>query len=103
MVWPGITYTGKTPLIFVAEGVKVHGPQYRAILENKVLPWGRRRGDALESIACAKPHSTVEALKRGLTKTWNDLSMDIIARAVDVFPGRLKMCIKASGGHFKQN
>ncbi|KIH62854.1 hypothetical protein ANCDUO_06861 [Ancylostoma duodenale] len=27
MVWAGITYTGKAPLIFVHEGVKVQGPQ----------------------------------------------------------------------------
>ncbi|KIH63197.1 hypothetical protein ANCDUO_06502, partial [Ancylostoma duodenale] len=38
MVWAGLTYTDKTPLIFVHEGVKVQGPQYCAILENKFLP-----------------------------------------------------------------
>ncbi|KIH64097.1 hypothetical protein ANCDUO_05596 [Ancylostoma duodenale] len=42
MVWAGITYTGKAPLIFVHEGVKVQGPQYFVILENKVLPWAPR-------------------------------------------------------------
>ncbi|KIH43325.1 hypothetical protein ANCDUO_26672 [Ancylostoma duodenale] len=35
----GITYIGKAPLIFVHEEVKVQGPQYFAILENKVLTW----------------------------------------------------------------
>ncbi|KIH57240.1 hypothetical protein ANCDUO_12569 [Ancylostoma duodenale] len=44
----------------------------------------------LDSIACAKPHWPVEALKRDLTKAWNNLLMDIIARAVDDFPRRLK-------------
>ncbi|KIH68444.1 hypothetical protein ANCDUO_01229 [Ancylostoma duodenale] len=39
MIWAGITYTDKAPLILVHEGVKVQGPQYFAILENKVLPW----------------------------------------------------------------
>ncbi|KIH62180.1 hypothetical protein ANCDUO_07539 [Ancylostoma duodenale] len=42
MVWTGITYTGKTPLIFVDEGVKVQGPQCCAILENKVSPGAPR-------------------------------------------------------------
>ncbi|KIH55529.1 hypothetical protein ANCDUO_14312, partial [Ancylostoma duodenale] len=39
MVWAGITYIGKAPLIFVHEGVKIQGPQYFAILESKFLPW----------------------------------------------------------------
>ncbi|KIH46455.1 hypothetical protein ANCDUO_23493 [Ancylostoma duodenale] len=42
MVWAGITYTGKAPHIFVHEGVKVQGPQYFAILKNKVLPCAPR-------------------------------------------------------------
>ncbi|KIH46129.1 hypothetical protein ANCDUO_23821 [Ancylostoma duodenale] len=32
----------RTPFIFVRKGVKVQGPQYCAILENKVLPWAPR-------------------------------------------------------------
>ncbi|KIH65181.1 hypothetical protein ANCDUO_04495 [Ancylostoma duodenale] len=42
MFWAGITYTGKAPLIFVHEGVKVQGPQYFTILINKVLPCAPR-------------------------------------------------------------
>ncbi|KIH57975.1 hypothetical protein ANCDUO_11829 [Ancylostoma duodenale] len=42
MVWAGISYTGKTPLIFMHEGAKAQGPQYCAILENKFLPWSPR-------------------------------------------------------------
>ncbi|KIH55478.1 hypothetical protein ANCDUO_14364 [Ancylostoma duodenale] len=57
----------------------------------------------LESIACAKPHSTVEALKRTLTKAWNNLPTDIIARAVGDFPRRLRKCIEESIGHFEQH
>ncbi|KIH61245.1 hypothetical protein ANCDUO_08488 [Ancylostoma duodenale] len=56
-----------------------------------------------DSIACAKPHSTVEALERYFPKAWNNLPMDIIARAVDDFPRRLKKGIEANGGHFKQD
>ncbi|KIH46733.1 hypothetical protein ANCDUO_23212 [Ancylostoma duodenale] len=58
--------------------------------------WG-----VLESIACANLHSTVEALKRDLTEAWNNLHMDIIARAVDEFPRR--KCNEASDGDFEQH
>ncbi|KIH60273.1 hypothetical protein ANCDUO_09482 [Ancylostoma duodenale] len=57
----------------------------------------------LESIACAKLHSTVEALKRDLTKAWNNLPMDIIPRAVDEFPRQLRRCTEASSGHFEKH
>ncbi|KIH52933.1 hypothetical protein ANCDUO_16956 [Ancylostoma duodenale] len=51
----------------------------------------------LESFACAKPHSTVEVLKRDKNfKTWNNLPMDVFTRAVDDFTRRLKKCIEAS-------
>uniref|UniRef100_A0A915DBK3 Transposase n=1 Tax=Ditylenchus dipsaci TaxID=166011 RepID=A0A915DBK3_9BILA len=33
MVWAGVTHNGKTPLIFVPEGVKVRGPGYRSMLK----------------------------------------------------------------------
>ena len=40
MVWGGICASGKTPLIFVAEGVKINAETYqRDILESVVLPW----------------------------------------------------------------
>lgn len=46
------------------------------------------------SVACAKPRSTVQALKKDLTKAWNGLPMKIVARAVDDFPSRLKKSMK---------
>ncbi|KIH65158.1 hypothetical protein ANCDUO_04520 [Ancylostoma duodenale] len=57
----------------------------------------------LESIVCAKLHSIVEALKRDLAKVSSDLPMDIINRAVNNFPRRLKKCLEAIGGHFEQD
>ncbi|KIH67828.1 hypothetical protein ANCDUO_01839 [Ancylostoma duodenale] len=101
MVCAGITYTGRTPLIFVPERVKVYGLQYRAIPQtrfcfgpdgilkrrcgssNRMAPHleSSKKNGILKSIACAKLHSTIEALKRDLTKPWNVLPMDIIARA----------------------
>ncbi|KIH64387.1 hypothetical protein ANCDUO_05303 [Ancylostoma duodenale] len=55
------------------------------------------------AITCAKPHSTVEALEKDLTKAWSNLPMDIIARAVEDFPRRLGKYIEASSGHFEQH
>ena len=45
----------------------------------------------LEAEACSKPHQSI------------DISQDVIDRAVDDFPKRLKKCIEADGGHFENN
>ena len=39
MVWAGITSNGKTPLLFIEDGVKINQVTYRALLQDKVLPW----------------------------------------------------------------
>lgn len=48
MVWGGICASGKTPLVFVDQGVKVNQEVYhRDILEVVVLPWAQQHfGDA---------------------------------------------------------
>jgi hypothetical protein len=56
----------------------------------------------LEAKACAKPHASIEALKRDLIKAWDEIPLETIAKAVDDFPKRLKKCIEANGGHFEQ-
>ena len=57
----------------------------------------------LEAEACSKPHQSIAALKKSLTKAWNNTSQDVIDRAVDDFPKRLKKYIEADGGHFVNN
>lgn len=43
MVWGGITADGRTPLVFIPEGVKVNGPVYRElVLEGALKPWIRK-------------------------------------------------------------
>lgn len=43
MVWAGICASGKTPLVFVDQGVKINQEVYRRdILEAVVLPWAQR-------------------------------------------------------------
>ena len=48
--------------------------------------------------ACAKPHPTVESLKRALKKAWNEITL---VKIIDDFPKRLKACVDAKGGHFE--
>ena len=59
------------------------------------------RLQCLEEKACAKPHQTVESLKRALRKAWNEISVDTLRGIVDNFSKRLKKCIDANGGHFE--
>lgn len=43
MVWAGVTSNGKTPLVFIDEGVKVNQQNYREqVLEAVVEPWASR-------------------------------------------------------------
>jgi hypothetical protein len=55
----------------------------------------------LEAEACSKPHQSINALKKSLVKAWNAIPQEIIDRAVDDFPMRLKKRIEAGGGHFE--
>uniref|UniRef100_A0A915D007 Transposase n=1 Tax=Ditylenchus dipsaci TaxID=166011 RepID=A0A915D007_9BILA len=55
----------------------------------------------LKRRACVKKHQTVEALKRSLVNAWNEIPQDMIDRAVDDFPKRLRKCIQANGGYFE--
>ena len=55
----------------------------------------------LEAEACSKPHQSIEALKKSLVKVWNNIPQEVIDRAVDDFPKRLKKCVEAGGGHFE--
>ena len=43
MVWAGVTSTGRTPLVFVPQGVKINQSVYRDdILEKVLKPWARK-------------------------------------------------------------
>uniref|UniRef100_A0A914E7L1 DDE_3 domain-containing protein n=1 Tax=Acrobeloides nanus TaxID=290746 RepID=A0A914E7L1_9BILA len=55
----------------------------------------------LEEKACAKPHPTVELLKRALVKAWDEISVETLKKIMDDFPKRLKACVEADGGHFE--
>uniref|UniRef100_A0A914EBS3 Transposase n=1 Tax=Acrobeloides nanus TaxID=290746 RepID=A0A914EBS3_9BILA len=55
----------------------------------------------LEEKAYAKPHPTVESLKRALMKAWDEISVETLKKIMDDFPKRLKACVEADGGHFE--
>ena len=153
MVWAGVTFDGKTPLVFIEKGVKINQTAYQKTLHDKLLPWtrshfGRRSWtfqqdfapahrarstqnwlrsnvpdfinanqwppsspdlnpldfsiwSLLESKACAKPHNSVESLKKALTKAWAEISPTVLEKVVDSFKKRVQQCIGADGGHFE--
>lgn len=154
MVWGGICASGKTPLIFIEEGVKINSSVYRRdILEAVVLPWSQRHfGDRkwifqqdsapahkaresqewckahfpdfitsrewppyspdlnpmdysvwsiLETRACATPHSSLDSLREALLLEWARITPKETRRIAENFTTRLKLCIKARGGHFE--
>uniref|UniRef100_A0A914CZM9 Uncharacterized protein n=1 Tax=Acrobeloides nanus TaxID=290746 RepID=A0A914CZM9_9BILA len=59
----------------------------------------------LEGKAYAKPHQTVESLKRARSVSteisWNEISVDTLRGIVDNFSKKLKKCIDGNGGHFE--
>ena len=56
----------------------------------------------LKRRACVKKHQSVESLKRALVKAWNEIPQEMIDRAIDDFPKRLRKCIQANGGYFEE-
>lgn len=161
MVWAGVHWSGKTPLFFVPDGVKVNTSQYLKMLCENVLPWSRqhfgnqhwtyqqdgapshkamqtqnwirenfpdmitvdnhwkrRNGEwascspdwsvldyfvwpYLQSKACSKPHKSINELKDSLLREWNQIPQDMIQKAIDDFPRRLRKCIDACGSYFE--
>ena len=64
--------------------------------------WSKRDGlFDLESKACVKPYQSIEELKKSLIKAWKEIPMEMIQKAIDDFPKRLKACIEANGDHFE--
>ena len=57
----------------------------------------------LEARACAKPHKSTESLRRSLQREWDRLGVDELRPIAENFVTRLKLCIKARGGHFESN
>uniref|UniRef100_A0A914EB77 Tc1-like transposase DDE domain-containing protein n=1 Tax=Acrobeloides nanus TaxID=290746 RepID=A0A914EB77_9BILA len=153
IVWAAVSSRGKSPLVFVEEGVKIDRYVYIAMLREHLLPWANDLFDGkewcfqqdtvpahkanetqeflseecpdfitkaewppyspdlnpmdylvwsiLEAKACAKPHKTIESLKRALLKAWDEIPLETLVKIVDNFPKRLQACVEAEGGYFE--
>ena len=55
----------------------------------------------LESRVCSKPHRNLESLKQSLLAEWDNISLEEVRATAENFTKRLKLCIKAKGGHFE--
>uniref|UniRef100_A0A914CNS1 Transposase n=1 Tax=Acrobeloides nanus TaxID=290746 RepID=A0A914CNS1_9BILA len=55
----------------------------------------------LEAKACAKPHKTIESLKRALLKAWDEIPLETLVTIADNFPKRLQACVEAESGYFE--
>ena len=70
MVWDGIYVRGKTPLIFLDQGVKINKEEYRRQVFFK-------SGDLyslwpiMEARTCAKPHKSLKSLENSLRRKWD--------------------------------
>jgi hypothetical protein len=55
----------------------------------------------LESSVCSKPHTSMKALKKSLTREWDRLSMEQVRNSIEEWRPRLQSCIDANGGNFE--
>ena len=55
----------------------------------------------LEARACATPHKNLGSLRQALLREWNKLSVQELRPIAENFFARLRLCIKAKGGHFE--
>ena len=57
----------------------------------------------LEARACATPHKNLDSLRRALLREWAKISVQEVRAITENFPKRLRLCIKAKGGHFESS
>ncbi|EFO93488.1 hypothetical protein CRE_29174 [Caenorhabditis remanei] len=155
MVFGAVCADGKSPLLFVDQGVKINKEVYISqILEKTLLPWAQKHFNGrrwvfqqdgapahtaklsqqwcethlpafipkdewppsspdlnpldysiwgvLQNKVNAKPHSSIEALKKTLVKEWDALSPEYLRATIDAYPRRLRAVIEKRGGRMEQ-
>ncbi|CAJ0933289.1 unnamed protein product, partial [Mesorhabditis belari] len=55
----------------------------------------------LEANVCSRKHTSLDSLKKSLTKGWKATPQDDIRAAVEAYPNRLRAVTKAKGGHIE--
>lgn len=53
----------------------------------------------LQAKACSKKHTTLDALKKSLTREWNRIPKNVIRTACASFRKRLELVVRAKGGY----
>ena len=57
----------------------------------------------LEKKVCSTRKNSLESLKEGLQRAWDEITEEDMRPIIDNFPKRLEACIKARGGHFESS
>jgi inhibitor of nuclear factor kappa-B kinase subunit alpha len=57
----------------------------------------------LEKKVCSTRQNSLESLKEGLQRAWDEITEEDLRPIIDNFPKRLEACIKARGGHFESS
>lgn len=55
----------------------------------------------LEEKVCSKPHTSIESLKKSLTREWDKFPMEKVRSCIEAWRHRLQLCIDADGGNFE--
>uniref|UniRef100_A0A8R1IE88 Uncharacterized protein n=1 Tax=Caenorhabditis japonica TaxID=281687 RepID=A0A8R1IE88_CAEJA len=55
----------------------------------------------LACIVCARPHSSVDSLKKTLFEEWDKLPDEYLHATVEAYPRRLRDVMKAKGGRIE--
>ena len=55
----------------------------------------------LEARACATPHKNLESLMQALLRERDKIPVQELRAIVENFSSRLRLCIRAKGGHFE--
>ncbi|EFO92697.1 hypothetical protein CRE_15844 [Caenorhabditis remanei] len=71
--------------------------------DGKPQSFGLLHLGVLQNKVNAKPHSSIEALKKTLVKEWDALSPDYLRATIDAYPRRLRAVIEKRGGRMEQD
>ena len=57
--------------------------------------------ERLEALVNNRAYDHIPALKRALAKAWSKLDQNEVDRACNLFPERVRSCLKARGNRFE--
>lgn len=66
-----------------------------------LYPLDYKLWSVLEEAACCRTHHNLDSLKKSIVNAAKKISLEVIRKAIDDWPKRLKLCYKAGGDHFE--